>query len=59
MTRFKVVGPHKVAGIAPGEVGEADFPPSKVARLQAGGHIQLVVVDTPPPDIEEQTQWAS
>lgn len=56
MTRIVVTGPNRVAGIPPGEEGDADLTDRQVRRLTAAGHIKLVA---PPPTIEEHEPWES
>jgi hypothetical protein len=44
MTRFKVVGSRKVAGISPGQVAVLDLSEAQERRLIAAGHIEPVVM---------------
>lgn len=42
MARYKVVGNHKVGGIAPGGTVELDLDEQNEWRLVRGGHLQPV-----------------
>ncbi len=54
MAKYKVIGPHEIAGHAPGSVFEAEFDEEKEAYHLEAGHIEKARADAKVRENEEE-----